>query len=68
MIDLHDHERVITVVWLRFKRDTVLLSQRLESSKGIRFHGVLTARAAIVFQQVVPEDRINPTVAGVADG
>ena len=54
MIDLHDHDRDITVEWFRFKRDAVLQSQRLKSGKDLRFHPVLAAGAAVIFQQVVP--------------
>ena len=56
MIDLDDHDRVIAVERFGFKGDAVLQSQRLESSKDIRLHGILAAGAAIIFQQVVPGD------------
>ena len=42
LIDLDNHDRVIAVERFGFIGNAVLLSQRLEPSKGIRFHGVLT--------------------------
>ena len=54
MLNFHDHQEIVAIMRFGLKGHVVFLSQRAEASKGLGFHGIFAARAAIISEQIVP--------------